>query len=76
MNMPGFTAEASLYQSTGHYSVTFSSTATRAGAVVPTFFAPCASICAVCITSLFANPLLDPVDVVACIWCMLCEGIV
>jgi hypothetical protein len=76
MNIPGFTADASLYRSASYYSTTFSQTAAKDGTVVPSFFSPCAMICAVCVASLTANPLLDPIDIFACGQCMACAGIV
>ena len=80
MNVPGFTAEASLYQTHQAYTLAFSHAGNQGGTVMPSgftadVFSACAMICAVCVASLTANPLLDPIDIYACGYCMACAGI-
>lgn len=71
MKIPGFTAEASLYTSTGGYLV-YRVDTTGNGLIIPSvywFQRFCTGVCLACAGFLIMVPAPDPGDVAACSMC-------
>ncbi|HWP93368.1 MAG TPA: hypothetical protein VNN20_14335 [Thermodesulfobacteriota bacterium] len=76
MNLPGFTAETSVYRSTGRYTVSYSSDMKESG-IVPAMFRSrfCMTACLACAAFLVMSPVPDPGDFLTCGACFgVCGG--